>query len=122
MLRVKFVVPSGFRGVFAVVADREAAIVPRAADGTWIYRVPEARLVRVASVAPLRAWHATVAAFDNGENLPVDVTGPIAPYRDEAIKLRPLHADSAGRIYFLVGREAEQADLMKNPSHVKIGE
>jgi hypothetical protein len=118
--QIKFIVPVGFRGAFAVVEDRDAPPV-RQEDDLSVYEIPQSGLLSTSSVMPLREWHTASAAFSDASPLLVKGGSPVTPYSDGEIKLRYLYTDSDGRTYFLVGTESEQAEALKHGSALHLG-
>lgn len=118
--QVKFVLPRGFRGAFAVIDDQEAPKVPRQGSA-YVYQIPPVATLRTSSTRPLRALHAITAVFDDGTPLAVALVGPIAPYADAEIKLRPMYTDSQGGRFFFVGTEADLAATLADRANVRLG-
>jgi hypothetical protein len=118
--RLKFIVPARFRGAFVVIEDPDAPAV-RQEGGISVYEIPPSGVLRTRSVGPLREWHAASAAFADSASLSVHSGSPVEPYTDSAVKLRYLYTDAAGRTYFLVGSESEQAYALKHRSDLRLG-
>lgn len=65
---VHFVVPKGFVGPIAIVADPSASEVPLVGE-RYEVSVPAGGVLRVRSFEPFERWHETTAAYDDGSPL-----------------------------------------------------
>ena len=101
--------------------DHVAPLAFRDREGVWNYEIPSDAVLKTKSVAPLRGLHSTTSRFADGTVLDFAPVGPIAPYRDGSIKLRPLYEDSHKRLYFIVGTERDLAAAVSHPSSLRLG-
>jgi hypothetical protein len=116
-MKIRFVVPERFRGIFILVVNPEAEETP-VVDGSPVYRIPKEGVLQVRNAAPFLDWYSKEASYDNGEPLPAGFGGPVEPYDDKELKLYTVSADSMGRFYFLVGTEEDLAEVIK--THARL--
>ena len=106
---IRFIIETGFRGVF-VVREGRGASVPQDMSGTWIYKIPATGSLQTDTIKPFRELHDTQAIYTDGTPLGFAAIGPIKPFKDQLIKVRPTHRiPKAGFITWLVPRRSKTA-------------
>jgi hypothetical protein len=119
-MKVRFVVPERFRGLFILVVNPLVDKTPEV-DGSPVYRIPKLGVLEIQDPSPLLDWYSKEGSYDNGEPLPSGVGGPVPPYDDQEIKLYTVSADSTGRFYFLVGTEEDLAEVIQTHARLPGG-
>ena len=69
---IRFMIPSGFRGLFKIVRD-ESGSDAALSSGTYVVKVPQQGVLRYRSFKPFSDLHETSARFEDGTELPVDI-------------------------------------------------
>ena len=106
--KVRFLIPSDFRGVFIVRLDPNSEYVPRSDQGTVTLKVPSNGVLQVKDVRPLRDWHSVTATSSDGFEIPVE------PASRKAIGLWYLATDSDSNTFFLIGTRAQEEAFHKS--------
>jgi len=66
--QVHFIIPSGFRGAFAVKPDDPDGIILVKEDGRFVARIPESGVLGINDYDPFKSYLCT-ASFNNGDEI-----------------------------------------------------
>lgn len=111
--RVHFIIPQGFRGAFLLQIDPQNGKSWGKSNDEWIVTVPSERLVKLGTGKPFLKWHATVASFENGNNLPYAGNSTAPPNQ---LQLCHLYTDYNTNHWFYVGTADECRAIILNHS------
>lgn len=111
-ITLRYVVPTGYRGVFIIQEDKASSVVLKKQSGVVEVHIPSNGHLRVHSAKYIGAWHNPEAIYDDGSKLAVQ-------HRDRAdIMLFSLGASYGGKWAYYVGSENRYRELLENwPEH-----
>lgn len=107
--RVSFVLPLGYRGLFAI-EKKSDAVVPKIVNGSAVFEIPSNGIFYTPSLTVFHEWHNTHARYVDGSILP---TYPLEMKEGDDQKKIGLFSLSGSQdyIYFFVGTFKEYQDI-----------
>jgi hypothetical protein len=111
-LRIHYILPDGYVGMFKIILDETHGIEVTAKDGRYTYVIPQEGILRVKSFAPFRDMREYTAAYQDGTKIIVwDST-----VSDNTVALRGIGTHSTDQTPLtktvLIGTK-EQADRLR---------
>lgn len=70
-VRIEFVVPNGFHGIFVVEEDAESGSPPQEVDGVVRYVIPKSGVLITTDAESFYDWHSESARYANGQEIPL---------------------------------------------------
>lgn len=119
--RVHFILPNGFRGLFAIQLTQQDPPTNPTQDGRFVYRIPSSGLFRASDHEPVLHWHVLSAEFADGTPLPVEHRTA-----KDSLQLYSLSTDEHGNSYYLVGTAEDKERFYRTQDrtlgHVSVEE
>jgi hypothetical protein len=102
---IKFILPTGFVGVFKIVENKDNGISPVISNGGVIYHIPSSGILITKDASYLKNWHKIEAVYTNGNTIDTS----FASGAEGTMKFYDLFSDANGGIYYLIGTSEEKA-------------
>ena len=122
-LRINFVLPNEFRGIFRIIVDGSKGEEVALKDEAYTYEILKDRVLVIKDDTPFRRYYRIHARYENGDGIPLAYTKNMFPAGTLIIYGPYEDVDDAAHkvFWFFLGTEEEIRSIQKTTRNIKSG-
>jgi hypothetical protein len=110
-IRLKLVLPNGYRGAFIIYTEQADGVAMSVENGAWTCKIPESGVLKVKGKEPFYRWHALEVAFEDGTAVPIAWENELP---SDKVGLWLGGSRSGNMLYDFVGTSQEHDGFLKS--------